>query len=196
MPAANPLTRTAGWGAEQTFLPGDVGLLAWAYDFMLSPNTSLLFTAGRINATKLYLPGPTQITNLHAVMSTAGGTLTANQCFAGVWDAAFNLIGLTADMSGTWGGATGFLTMPLTQSAFAAPPFTIDTPYCYVGGWYNGTTAPTFRSAAPAQGVNGLLTGINARSVLCDAGLTVIGGAPTKLGNFAVNTAMIWWGLS
>lgn len=71
------------------------------------------------------------------MIGTAGATLTAGQCLAGLYTAAGARVGVTADMTTTWTTA-GNKAMALTAPYEAAPG------KYYVAFLFNGTTSPTF----------------------------------------------------
>jgi hypothetical protein len=133
-------------------------------------------------------------------ITTAGGTLTANQCFAGVWDANGALCGLSADQSTAF-ALTGLTGIALVGgSGLPGAPFLVDTPYVYVGYWFNGTTGPFLSrtSIVDVGVVNGTIVvpTSQARAVTANAGLTVIGGAPLVLGTLTKATNPFWCALA
>lgn len=134
--------KTAGaWGllgpVNNTFGPGDHGLLAWTMDPGASSANGTNLSAGFIYMLQVVLRQPATISKINLVLGAAGATLTANQCLAGLYDSSGNRVAITADMSTTWNSA-GNKTMNLTSSYTAAPG------KYYIALLFNGTTSPTF----------------------------------------------------
>lgn len=178
MPLSNPAQRT-DWS------PPDQGLVGWSYDPSACTAASIMPTAGTLNVVKIKLAGPTLVTAIQMLLQTAGGTLTAGQCFAMVFDSAGTRVGVTADMAATWAGSPAYKDMPLTA------PVQINGPYCSVGLYGNGTTLPTWRlSVASATPGNTNLTPATARYGYADTGLTTT--PPTTLGTITT-IGLPWW---
>jgi hypothetical protein len=134
--------KTAGsWGllgpVNNTFGPGDHGLIAWTMDPASTGSSGTVLSAGFIYMVQVVVRQSVTITKLNVVLGGAGATLTANQCLAGLYDSAGNRVAITADMSTTWNSA-GNKTMNLTASYSAAPG------KYYIALLFNGTTSPTF----------------------------------------------------
>lgn len=179
-------------------VPSELGFAAWTCDpGYCVAGTGQGAIAGTLQLRRLSIPGVLSLSNIFLDISVAGGALTAAQCFAGVWDQNGQLVGLTADLAATFAG-TGFVQIPLAGgSGLPGPPFIVDTPYIYVGYWWNGTTGPFLvRQAALDAGVVNGATAVpaaQARAVTANAGLTVIGGAPSQLGALTKNAAAPFW---
>ncbi|MET8694706.1 hypothetical protein ABZV65_19435 [Streptomyces bauhiniae] len=117
--------------------PADHGLTAWSFDPAACSTTGTTLAASYIYLIEIVLRQAATVTKLNAVLGAAGGTLTANQCLAGLYDTGGVRRGVTADMSTTWNSA-GNKAMSLTSSyAAAAGKY-------YVALLFNGTTSPTF----------------------------------------------------
>jgi hypothetical protein len=182
-------------------VPNDLGFIAANADPYYNATTGNALTpAGTLRLAKLTMPGPTQVTNVHFIVSVIGSVLTASQCFAGLWDGAGNLIGLSADLSASAFLTTGLATAPLNTAGPNSPPFLVQTPVAYVGFWYNGTTGPTLLGArnpvVATNEINGIVNAALSRFVTANTGLTTAATAPTKLGAFTGATIGQWVGLS
>ena len=119
--------------------PAGIPLIAGSGDWRTATSPGAALTSGQLMLSKIPLPGgPVTITNIIYGVSTAGATLTAGQCFAGVYDDQGNLIGASADQSGIWTAAARYTT------ALAGGPFTIYSPFVYGALLSNGTTNPIF----------------------------------------------------
>lgn len=190
---SNPSNRTGFGNPSAVWTPADLGYEAWTGDNALCNANVPLTTAGRLQAVKLWLPGVIPINNILCQVTT-GGTLTASQCFACVYDGGRNLVAITGDQSGVWNG-TGQFTMPVATGT--GLPNLCDTPIAYVGFWFNGGGAPQFRgfsnpSGGTAASLNGILPVLQQRAVLADTGLTTQGTAPAQFTPANSSTGLIW----
>jgi hypothetical protein len=88
-------------------------LLGWAYD-PSSITTTLAPTAGQITLIKVFMPDGGTIARACVVVGVLGGTIT--NAFLGVYNAAGQLIGKTADQSSAW-TTTGFKNPAVTAEA-------------------------------------------------------------------------------
>ncbi|MEU4154763.1 hypothetical protein [Streptomyces antimycoticus] len=128
-------TTVAAYG--NVWAPVDQGLIAWTFDPACCSTTGTTLAAGFIYLIEIVLRQAATISKINAVIGTAGATLTANQCLAGLYDTTGTRRGITADMSTTWTTA-GNKAMPLTASYSAAAG------KYYLALLFNGTTSPTF----------------------------------------------------
>jgi len=192
----NPL---AGQGIT---LPGELGYAAQSVPpETVTPGASQVGAAGTLFLRRMSLPGPMVVSTLAQIISVAGATLTANQNFAVLYDGAGQLIGITADQSVNWTG-TGLNVMALTAPA-GSPGLGIDTPYCYAGFWWNGTTSPLFARGGTADIalVNGqaAVPASQARAVSANSGLTTAATVPLTLGaltKIANTHGNLYWALT
>jgi len=165
----------------------DYALQAWAFDPDLGVATSTpLATAGVAFLVGLQLRQQTLISNIVTFLVTAGATLTAGQCFAGVYNSAGTQQGVTADQSVNWAG-TGVLTMALTA------PVTLPAGTYRVAYLFNGTTGPAILRGNSLSAVNLGLTGSGLRNATSGAAQTALPG--TLAAPAAASTAF-WAGLS
>jgi hypothetical protein len=191
MPSNPPVHFATQQGAGTGPSPSDYGYAAWSGD----PNSATVagtggggIPGGTLTLRRLSIPGVLSITNLFFNIDVGGTVLTANQCFAGVWDQNGALIGMTADQSGVWNG-TGLITMPLAANAalvLPGPPFIVDTPYIYFGYWFNGTTAPflTRGGFSNVNMMNGPAASVpvtRASLITGNTGLTTVATSPLAL---------------
>lgn len=138
-------------------LPQDHSLMYWQFD----PATNMVgstITSGTVSMSKLWVRRATTITNLAVSIATVGVTLTAGQNFLGLYDATGTRLGVTADLTATW-GTTGFKQSPLTAPvAVAAGPY-------WVAVLSNAATTPAFArgSALVASIANPNLTAADGR---------------------------------
>lgn len=171
-----------------TVEPGDHGLLAWNMDPIICQSTSTVLGAnGTCYVQKLRLDKTVSVTNIVAWVLTAGATLTASQCLAGLYDGSKNLVGVTGDQSATW-NSTGAKTMALSGGPFSCAPGVY-----YVVLMANGTTRPAFlRATGNAHNVN--LAAASSRWASADTGRTT--SLPATLGAFTATANPYWVALS
>src|SRR5215471_17442047 len=92
------LGRNTGYvpgGGNGWTLPAELGYIAQS----VVPGISTVGAAGTLFLRRMSLPGPIVVTDMSMIISVVGVTLTANQCFCGVWDGTGALVGLSADQS-------------------------------------------------------------------------------------------------
>ena len=173
------------------FNAGDrTGILAESFQAQTATGGTATATAGRLELVKLKLLFPASVTNIIMGVVTVGNTLTAGQCFAALYTGAGALVGVTADQAAAW-VSTGVKTM-----ALASGPFTMAAGYCYVGFWYNGTTAPAMlRTGGISSAIQNVGTATpNLLHGSADTGLTTT--APATFGAQTVQGTMWWAALS
>lgn len=180
---------TTGKYTGQWMAP-DSGLVAWAFDIVGATANSLLTTAGTLYLVRMHVPVACSVTNVLIQITTAGATLTASQCFAGLWNSAGTQIGITANQATLWQTA-GLQTM-----ALAGGPFTIPAGDYLVGFYYNGTTAPTLSRGQNSGGTPGVvnLGSSTLRFSTANTGLTTTPPAP--LGAQTGTNLSFWAGIS
>lgn len=171
-----------------TYPPSGYGWLAWTGDPALFSGATAL-TTGRLDTAELYC-APGTITHIVYHISTQGTTLTAGQCFAGLWatGAGGAQLALTADQSTNLGSAAGtVVTAALT------------TPYAHAGGYIRVGIYAVFGGTAP-QLLRGTANNVN------NAGLTVFRFGhsnattytttpPATLPALSAQTSSWWFGL-
>lgn len=177
-------------GAALTFAAVDHGLQAWTYDPVSATASLALATAGTVYVVALKT-NPRLISNIVVGVQTAGGTLTASQCFAGLYQNGA-LLGSTADQSGVW-NSTGVKTMPL------ASPVNPLGGLVYAAFVFNGTTGPALAHAGAAL-TNAALDNVALAATVARFGTANTGvttALPATLGAVsALSTATYWVGLS
>lgn len=154
--------------AAQTTNALDHDLLIWGFD----PATNMVgtvLTSGTVNMAKLWVRQPTTITNVGASIATVGAALVAGQNFGGLYDAAGNRIGVTADQTAAW-GTVGFKEMALTA------PVAVTPGAYYVAVLSNAGTTPAFArgSALTSSIANAKLTATTGRFTTGPAAQTTL----------------------
>lgn len=173
--------------ARYTYAGADRGYLAENYPFHIGINNTVLPTAGLLQLSKIRLPVGASVTNVILSVITAGGTLTAGQCFAALYTGAGVRVGVTADQAVAWASA-GVKAM-----ALASGPFACAAGDYYVAAWFNGTTGPALmRSSGQGSGFinNGFATP-NFLWATADTGLTTT--APANLATPQTGTGSAYW---
>ncbi|MGW0578607.1 hypothetical protein ACWD25_22160 [Streptomyces sp. NPDC002920] len=117
--------------------PSDQNMIAWTMNPAACTASGTTLSLGYIYFIQVILRAPTTITNLCAVIGTAGSGLTSGQCLAGLYTSGGTRVGVTADLSTTW-NSSGDKTMALTS------PYSAAAGKYYVAFLVNGSTSPTF----------------------------------------------------
>lgn len=166
--------------------PNERSLIAETGPSTQAAGSTIMPTAGRVELAKIRIPVNSSITNILMAVTTGGGTLTAGQCFAALYNPAGTLVGVSADQAAGW-QSTGLKTM-----ALASGPFACVAGNYFVGFWYNGTTAPTWMRFAntSAGGLNAGLASPNFLFSSADTSITTT--APPTLGA-QTSQATSWW---
>lgn len=182
-------TARSEMAAQRDTAPADLGFIAWNYDPqpVAGTGSSPMTAAGTLEVQRLWVSKTTTITNLHVYVQTAGVTLTAGRCLAGLYNAAGNLLSATGDQSTAWTSA-GLKTMALTT------PQTITAGWYDVAWFYTGTTGPAMVRGSSYAFVNGLLTGSNLRCARAASGNTT--SMPAALGAKTASAQNYWAALS
>lgn len=175
--------RSGNWPADA------LAYEAMNYDPLLCTTQTALGANGTVYVAKLWVPVGT-ITNIVLVVGTAGATLTANQCYAALYDDAKAFVDKTANQATAW-TSTGLKTMALAGGAYSNTV----ARWMYVAVWANGTTRPAF-SRAPGgnAAINGALSAANARWASANTGITTT--EPATLGTFTATAVPYWYALS
>lgn len=146
----------------------DQDLIAWSYP----PGVNMVataFTSGTVNMAKIAIRQAVTISNVVVGIGTVGAALVANQNFAGLYDAAGNRLGVTADQTANW-GTIGGKDMALTA------PVAVTPGYYYVAVLSNAGTTPAF-----ARGSNLTPTIVNVRTTATTGVWTTGPAAQTSL---------------
>ena len=138
--------------AAQTATPADNGYAGWTCPPKLAQAATILPTAGLLTLARIRV-FTTLVTNVHMHITVGGGTLTANQCLAGLFTKAGVLLAATGNQATNWQSG-GIQNMALT-----APQTVTYGDFVYVGFYANGSTMPTFTRA------------LNSSSAIANAGL-------------------------
>jgi hypothetical protein len=174
--------------APAVFTAIDHGYVSWTFDPRDANGTLLLSAAGAAGVlTVVGVKMNTRVVNNIVVeVSTAGATLTANQCLAGVYQNGV-LLGTTADQSTVW-NSTGVKTMALANTP------TVEQGLVYVAFVYNGTTAPTFVAQSASTAVSSVAAINNGLVRQGSGGSAITTALPASLPTItASNTAAHPW---
>jgi hypothetical protein len=173
---------------DHGYSPADYGLLGWVGDPGYLAG-SLAVTAGIIHLLKVKLPKAVTISNIvHRQSGTP--TLTADQNFAALFDAAGNRVAVTADQTTAW-GTSGTKVSALTSSYAASAGF------IYVGLLFNGSTPPNLpRYGQSTVFANVGLTAANLRFAQSGSSLTSMPSSITMSSNVDDATGAFWAGVS
>ncbi|GGN40131.1 hypothetical protein FHR83_007114 [Actinoplanes campanulatus] len=180
--------KPSGLSSPSVFTPADHGLLAWNFDPIMTTG-GVVAVGGTLYVMRIQLASPATISNILMYVTAAGATLTANQCWAGLYDSAGNLLSATAQQATNW-QTTGLKTMAL------AAPQSVPAGTCYVGVYGTGTTLPQFTrgSNVVAAALNANLTSPAYRWATANTGLTT--ALPSTLGSRAQTSNSYWVALS
>lgn len=181
------MTRCGSFPITAGNTPADRGLLAWAYDPLAAVNNQVLVSAG-LYLIKVPVRVPALVTRIYIGVATAGSGLTAGQCYAGLYDAAGNRLGVTADQASAW-ASNGVKAMDLTA------PVSVPAGNYWVALLSNGATGPAVaRSVGTAIGNVGLTAG-NYQAASYGSGLTAI---PTSIpmGSATASSTALWAALA
>lgn len=153
------------------YQPADNNLLAWAYDPILVTTGTIFAAAGTLYMIKIHSPSAISATNIFLYLQTSGATLTASQCYAGIYQNG-NLLGTSADLSGSvspgFASAAGLKTIPIV-----AGPIAVAAGDFYIAFYANGTTLPTLGRAGSFPTLNNVgLTAGSYRTASANTGLT------------------------
>lgn len=169
-----------------TVQPSDHGLHAWTFDPANAAGSSTM-TAGTVYLAKVQLRRASYVTNLLATVGTAGATLTAGQCFAGLYNSSGTLIAGSADQATNW-QSIGTKTMALTSG-----PYSLAAGAYYIALLANGATPPQFirSNTASASMINVGLTVSTGRYITTETARTSL-PASTTLGSASTDFTARW----
>lgn len=129
----------------------DFGFEAWTFPIHNCHTTGkILTTGGSVFGSAIFVRRTFTMTNLVAMVTVAGGTLTAGDCWGLLYNSSGTLIAQSADQTTPWSTA-GLQTMALT--AKTGQSLTLQ-PGMYWGAVVGtGTTLPTFAVSGHAAAV-------------------------------------------
>lgn len=173
--------------------PSDQNLIAWSYDPALASNSTALSATGVLHLVRVNLRYAATITNVLYQVNTVGSSLTAGECFVGIYDSTGTLRGTSASQSTAWAATTGLYTTALT-APYAAPAGTY-----YVAILANGTTGPALARSNGLAGagatLNAGLTAATYRAATNGSGNTTLPASITLASN-GQDTVGYWAALS
>lgn len=175
--------------------PSDNGLLGWTGEPRLSVQAGTIMpTAGLLTLIRIRVYG-SLVTRIHMHCTTSATTLTADQCFAGLFNSAGTLLSATATAHGS--GATGWSDGGAKALVLTTPQVTTFGAFYYVGFFANTTgTLPTFSRCLNSSGA---ITDIGQSAPdlsvsTADSGLTT--AMPATLGAKTASATAYWVGVS
>jgi hypothetical protein len=162
--------------AQPVSQASDRGYLAWSLPPSALSGGTALATAGTLYLTRIRRVPAGTVSNLVVLLSAAGVTLTAGQCFAALFDASGPWLRSTADQA----------TAPVTHTGGDL----------YAGLWFNGTTGPSiYRSSDTSSAMNNAgLSSPNLETATADTGLTTT--APASFGAQTASSFHNWVAVS
>ncbi|HEY4451031.1 MAG TPA: hypothetical protein VGN13_05505 [Solirubrobacteraceae bacterium] len=170
-------------------------LLGYSFDPAVASGTFQLGVAGTLYLARIPLKEQVKISNILLWLATKGATLTAAQCFAGLFAEGTRQKVAQASAAETIakfeGTNASLVSIPLEAAVVAGPG------YITFGTFYNGTTAPTL-AASPASAaalVNAGVSTTGSRFATGDTGLTTALPSPVTASMVAA-ASPIWVGLS
>lgn len=191
-PVAGTYSTLVALGSANWPLPSDRGYLAYNFPPETANPTGVLLSSGSLALGRIFLRAPALVTNVHYFVITAGAGLTVGQCFAGLQDAAGNLIAASADQS-TAMTTVGERVAPLVGGArmLAAGSY---RPVLL----HNGTTGATVaRGTSAALGLANVgLTPANYMYGAYGSGLTAIPASIVPANITNVTNGTVWFALS
>lgn len=184
-----PSART-GWHASYAPPAPAPPMPLESFDPALVANGQVL-TAGWLWTVRCTLGRPTVLSRLWCLVNTAGVTLTSNQNFLALFDAAGARVGLTASLH------TAFASAAVVSASMTAPYAAAPGDY-YIGVLANGGTGPSLL-AGTALGVTGFGTAGNVgnrlrRFGLAGTGLTAMPASITPGSIDGSISSTIWLG--
>ncbi len=129
-------------------LPVDYGLISWSYP-PPATSSSGAGASGVIYFMLVPVPVATTITGVRLFQVSAGATLTAGQCLAGLYDAAGTRVAVSGDQSGAW--ASGAV---VNKDAAFTGPYSAAAGLYWAAMMFNGTSGPVWCKGAPGGMAN------------------------------------------
>lgn len=180
------------------FTPANLGILAWNYPSLWASSNTATLVSGTIYLAQIPLSGASiTITNLVIALGAAGSTLTASECWAGVYDNNGNEIGVAVQQASAWQSAG------LKSMALVGGPFTGTWPTVWAAVVSNGSTNPELCRGSGA-GIGTPIVNLNATGAAApfsvngtlQTTLPTGAGAITYSSNNAASGFSFWAGLS
>ncbi|ORT58167.1 hypothetical protein [Streptomyces sp. CB03238] len=180
---------TASTNLDNQYGPGDHGMFTWSCG-LEHLRSSGQPESGGVRMIKVRLKRPVTIGWIWMHLTSGGTSLTANQCFAGLYTTAGARVAVTADQSTAW-------------STIGEKKMSLTTPYNAAAGDYfiafvaNGTTIPQFTAASnnSSSGLNMGVTGASLRFANGPTGQTSL-PASINMGTISPGSASYFVALS
>lgn len=173
-------------GVPTLWFPVDHGLLSWSFDPAGATGTYTLAPAGTLYTVDLKVANSQTVSNIVYAVTTAGASLTANQCLVGIYQNGV-LLGTSGNAATAWASAGAFTTALATPVPVQAGTVTV----AFV---YNGTTGITLAAGATSVLGNIGLAATQSRYGTANTGVTT--ALPATLGAKSASTHAVWVGLS
>ena len=179
-----PLNSILAQGFNQ-WVPSDQGWLSWTHDPANNVGSVPLTTSGTVYMFAVPLRQAATVSSIITSFTAGGGTLTAGQCFAGLYNSAGTRVGVTADQAANW-ATMGPKVMALTA------PANLPAGMYYVAYLFNGTTGPTVvRGISDGQGA--VNTGLTAATFRTSTGPTAQTSLPASITMASRTAAFVQW---
>lgn len=173
---------------EGQMRPADIGTFAWDYDpmFLESPVTQ----SGIIYLSKIFLHKTMTVSYIYFALM-AQGALTAGQNFAGIYTSAGTLIVQSADQTGNWQNATGFIATPI-------PATTLEPGSYFIAFLFNSTEGTVGAMARQICGFQEITTGFNSRALQTASNTNISLPTQFTLADFGteIDCNYLWSGLA
>jgi hypothetical protein len=184
---ASASTALPGNDADSLWLPRYNGFLTWTLPIYVANTT--VGTGTNTYLMKTYIPRNMTVNNITLIVTSAGASLTANSCYAGIYNSAGMLIGQTTDQSSSW-TSLGTKTMALTSPVSLTGG---DDDFVWIAICAAGTTLPSF--AGPVNGTTYLNVNVSAANSF---GAYITNGMPASFTPSSVtqSTTFRWAALS
>lgn len=171
------------------FQPPDHGLVAWTADPGAIGGAGFTLVAGQVYLTRLKVMNAVTANNVIYQVTTAGTSLTAGQCFVGLYNSSGTLLASSADQAAAM-ASTGTKTAAITPQSLVAGSY-------YIAFLANGAaTQPSVAGGAGNSALTNVsLTAASARALNTSAGNTSLPASIT-LASQTTNNATRWGALS
>lgn len=168
-----------------SWLPTDSGLLAWNFDPVAAPSSTVV-TLGTLYMCKVRVTPGVAINNVLLQVGTAAANLT--HAYVSLYNTSRVLLGSSANANTAWSTGTGLKTTALTA------PVTPTEQYVYAGFHFYGDSSPTAPALVRGSNISVINAGGQNRFATSSTGLT--GASPDPAASLAASALAFWVGLS